>query len=193
MHLLLRRRRDTGFDGGLRTSPRRAQVSSRFNQVRTSPDTERRHVTDSVLAPVRSQFRALATTLLPETRTLDSAAWLRTEAIIDEMLGDRPPQTRRQVERFVRFANVLPVLRYGRTFVGLSEPHRTRFVATLEQAPFLAVRRGVWGLRTLVCMGVYGQDPTRPDDERPIWSDGELRRRASVQERTPRLAPGYDA
>jgi hypothetical protein len=148
-------------------------------------------VTDSVLAPVRPQFRALATALMPETRTLDGVAWQRTEAVIDAMLEDRPPQTRRQVGRFIRLANVLPVIRYGRTFTELSQSRQARVVDALESAPFLSVRRGVWGLRTLVSMGVYGQDPT--GSARPTWSDRPRSRRARHRKPTPNSTPRFDA
>lgn len=130
-------------------------------------------MTDSVLMSVRPQFRALATTLLPEIRALDSVGWQRTEALIESMLVDRPPEVRRQVRRFIRIANLLPVFRYGSTFVRLPEARRARFLQALERAPVLAVRRGVWRLRTLVCMGYHGQDPSRrydPLSGRPNWS-----------------------
>ena len=147
-------------------------------------------MTDSVLAPVRSEFRALATALMPETRNLDGVAWQRTEAVIDAMLEDRPPEARRQVGRFIRLANVLPVLRYGRTFTGLSPEHRERVVDALESAPLLAVRRGVWSLRTLVSMGVYGQDATAVH---PIWADRPTARRPRTGDSGGTPAPGFDA
>ena len=140
-------------------------------------------MTDSVLGSVRPQFRALATTLLPETRTLDGSAWQRAESIIEAMLDDRPPDVRRKVGRFIRLANVLPILRYGRTFVRLSEPRRSRFIQALEEAPILAVRRGVWGLRTLVSMGYVGQDPNRDAGAATLrpqgWSSPPRARRRS--------------
>lgn len=118
-------------------------------------------MSDSVLTPVRRQFRALAITLVPEIRALDAAAWRTAEEIIDTMLRERSPSVRRQVGLFVRALNLLPVLRYGHTFLRLDEGRRLRFVQALEHAPLLAVRRGVWGLRTLVFMGYYAQTGVR--------------------------------
>ncbi len=128
---------------------------------------------------------------MPETRTLDGVAWQRTEDVIDAMLEDRPPQTRRQVGRFIRLANALPLIRYGRTFTELSESRRARVVDVLESAPFLSVRRGVWGLRTLVSMGVYGQNLT--GSATPAWSDRPRARRARGRNTTPGSAPRFDA
>jgi hypothetical protein len=139
-------------------------------------------VTDSVLASVRPQFRALASTLLPETRELDGSAWEKAESVMEAMLESRTPEARRQVSRFIRLANVLPVLRYGTTFIRLSESRQAAFLGALEKAPILAVRRGVWGLRTLVCMGYHGRScdtgPVSAEHEPPShWEPGRRRRR----------------
>jgi hypothetical protein len=116
----------------------------------------------AVLAPVRPSFRALAVTLCPEAEALDADGWTRAEALIDDALARRPPAQARQLRLFVRLAGtLLPLLRYGRTFGRLDARRRTRLLETLETAPIQVVRRGVWGLRTLVYLGVYGQDDVR--------------------------------
>ena len=116
---------------------------------------------DSVLTPIRSKFRALAETLLPEMASADPAAWTRAEQIIETLLSQRPASVRRQIALFVRVADALPLLRYGRTFRRLDRGRRLHVLRALEDAPILAVRRGVWGLRTLVFMGYYGQPGVR--------------------------------
>jgi hypothetical protein len=113
------------------------------------------------LAPVRAPFRALAEGLLPETRDLDAAGWQRAEEIIEGALADRPASVRRQIRLFIRAANLFPIARYGRSLAGLSPDRRTRFLQSLQNAPVLMLRRGVWGLRTLVFMGYYAQEPIR--------------------------------
>lgn len=130
---------------------------------RDSPRTPSRDrlVTDSVLAPVRSSFRALAEGLLPEVRDLDEAGWRRAEEIVEGALVDRPASVRSQIRLFIRVANLLPIFRYGRPLGGLSLDRRTRFLQGLQNAPVLMLRRGVWGLRTLVFMGYYAQEPVR--------------------------------
>lgn len=117
--------------------------------------------TDSVLAPVRASFRALAEGLLPETRNLDSRGWQRAEEIIEGALADRPVSVRRQIRLFIRVVTVLPIVRHGRSLARLSPDGRTRFLQKLQNAPVLMLRRGVWGLRTLVFMGYYAQEPIR--------------------------------
>lgn len=112
-----------------------------------------------VLPPVRTPFRALAQTFVPEAASLDEPAWAEVEAIIEDALATRPPKLRRQLATLIKLLDFLPVLRYGRRFTALGTRHRAQFLAGVQRAPLLLLRRGVWGLRTLVFMGYY----TRPD------------------------------
>lgn len=112
---------------------------------------------EEVLAPVREPFRALAGTILPRCRRLSGAEWDAVEAIVGEALLDRPPSLRRQLRILVRALWWLPLLRHGRTFGGLGRDRRARFLAGIERSRLPALRRGFWGLRTLVLMGWYGR------------------------------------
>lgn len=110
-----------------------------------------------VLAPVRPIVRAVAVTVVPDAARLDEAAWLEMEMLIEDALAERPAALRHQLLLFVRALQVLPIVRYGRPFTRLPQETRTRFLAALERAPVLAIRRGVWGLRTLLYLGFYSR------------------------------------
>jgi len=110
-----------------------------------------------VLAPVHSYFRAIVTTFVPEAKDLDERAWAEFEAIVERFLATRPDSVRRQVVLLVRLLQLLPVLRWGRPFTALSAERRLRFLAALQDAPLLLLRRGVWGLRTIAFMGYYAR------------------------------------
>jgi hypothetical protein len=110
-----------------------------------------------VLAPVRHVFRAIATTVVPEARGLDEAEWQELERIAEDAIAQRPPAMQRQLATFVRLIELLPATRFGRRFTALDGARRTRVLRALENAPVLLVRRGVWGLRTLVLMGYYAR------------------------------------
>lgn len=112
-------------------------------------------------APVRETFRALATSIVPEAVRLDEKGWSELESIVDEGLAGRPESIRRQLRVFVRALNLLPVARYGRTFRALDPEKRTAFLRGVEDAPLLLIRRGFWGIRTLVFMGYYSRDEAR--------------------------------
>ena len=110
-----------------------------------------------VLAPIRGAFRALSTTFVPESSSLDERGWGEAEAIVETFLASRPEVVRRQVVLLIRLLDVLPVLRWGRRFRTLDAARRTRFLAALQDAPLLLARRGIWGLRTIAFMGYYGR------------------------------------
>lgn len=114
--------------------------------------------------PVRSVLRAIAVTIVPEAARFDEGEWLSLERIVADAVATRPPALQRQLRLFLRLIQWSPCLRYGRPFTGLDAGRRTRVLATLENGPLLLVRRGTWGLRTLILMGYYG----RPDAAREI-------------------------
>ena len=117
-----------------------------------------------MLASVRPTLRAIGVTIVPEAARLDEAAWMALETIIADALAPRPPRMRRQLLLLIRLIEWLPLLPYGRPFSGLDPARRTRVLATLQNAPLLLLRRGVWGLLTLLLMGYYG----RADVQRAI-------------------------
>lgn len=119
---------------------------------------------DSVLAPVRPIFRSLAVTIVPDAAALDERAWGEVEQHIEEALRQRVPRMRRQLRLLVRALDVLPVTRYGRPFTKLDPARRTRVLERVERSRVLLLRRGFWGLRTLVMLGYYG----RPEAARAI-------------------------
>ena len=109
------------------------------------------------LSDVRRPFRALATVFIPETAAADDAAWSRLEAIVADALATRPPALRRQLFLFIRILEAYCLVRHGRGLAALDNASRTRLVERTASSRVLLFRRGVWGLRTLIQMGWYGQ------------------------------------
>lgn len=124
-----------------------------------------------VLPPVRERFRALATAIVPESSGLDDAGWAEFEAIVENALSKRPPGMRRQLVVFIRLLDFLPRLRWLRPFRTLDAPERTRFLRGIQSSRVFLLRRGFWGLRTLVYMGYYA----RPQAYAEIGYDAHLR------------------
>ena len=116
---------------------------------------------DATFGPVRESFRALAVTIVPEAVSLDARAWDDLERIVEEGLASRPAAIRRQLRFLVRLLDLLPVFRFGRTFRSLDPSRRTAFLLAVQDAPVLLLRRGFWGLRTLVYMGYYSRQEAR--------------------------------
>ena len=114
-------------------------------------------MTALVLPPVRRVFRSLAATILPEASQLDAGAWTEVERIIEDALAARPPAVQRHLRRLIRVLQLLPIVRYGRPFTELDPARRTRFLAAVQNSSVPLLRRGFWGLRTLVFMGYYAR------------------------------------
>lgn len=105
----------------------------------------------------RGVLRAVAATVVPEAVGLDPAQWDEVEGIVARAIAARPPAMQRQLALFLHALEWLPLVRYGRRLSRLAPERRARFLEGLQRAPLLLVRRGFWGLRTLVLMGYYGR------------------------------------
>lgn len=114
-------------------------------------------VSPDLLAPVRIPFRALAVTFVPEIAGCTPAEWDALDQVVSEALGARPPAVQRQILLFIRVLDILALLRHGRRLDALDPARRAALIEAIGNAPVLLLRRGVWGLRTLVMMGYYTQ------------------------------------
>lgn len=115
------------------------------------------HSVVPVLPGVRRIFRAIASTIVPEASRLDEGGWSQLEAIVERAIAERPRALRRQLGGFIRAVELLPLGRFGRRFSALDGERRTTVLLALQRSPVLALRRGMWGLRTLVFMGYYAR------------------------------------
>ena len=110
------------------------------------------------LAPVRSILRAIAATVVPETSSQDERAWLDLEAVIARTVSSRSPRVKQQLVSFLRLVQALPIARYGRRFTSLAPRQRAAFLRSLERSRLLLLRRGFWGVRSLIFMGYYTRE-----------------------------------
>jgi hypothetical protein len=102
-------------------------------------------------------FRAIATTVVPEAQQLGEAEWREVHGIIDHALSRRPAAIRRQLAMLLRVINGYALVRCGRGLSALSQERRYRVLHELERSPIPLLRKGVWGLRTLILMGYYAR------------------------------------
>jgi hypothetical protein len=107
-------------------------------------------------------FRSIAETIIPEVRELDDEQWSGVVAIIERALMNRPAKMRRQFALFVRALNVLAMVKYGRSLSALIPYMRTDFLESIQDSRVLLLRRGFWGLRTLILMGYYARPEAMP-------------------------------
>jgi len=104
-----------------------------------------------------ARFRAIVTTVVPEATALGDDEWSVAESIIGRAVSARPPAMRRQLGLFVRALDLLSLVRHFHTFAGLTPGARTELLERLGASPLVALRRGVWGVRTLAMMGYYAR------------------------------------
>jgi len=117
-------------------------------------------MTPSSASPLSSQrdtFRAVAMSVVPETAELDVAQWEEAERIVARAIAARPSRVQRQLALLLRCLEWIPLLLYGHRLSRLDSARRAKFLDSLQTSRLLLVRRGVWGLRTLVLMGYYGR------------------------------------
>ena len=112
---------------------------------------------------MRPAFRAVATTVVPEAARLDESGWAALEDIIEQALARRPARLRRQLRTLISLLEWLPLFRYGRRLTALDFTRRARVLAAVQDAPVLLLRRGFWGLRTLILMGYYARLEARAE------------------------------
>jgi hypothetical protein len=106
---------------------------------------------------MRATLRAIAETVVPATSALEPDGWAALDRVVSSAIAARPPKMQRQLALLIRAIEWLPLLRYGRPFSKLTPARRHRFLESLQDSPLLLIRRGVWGLRTLILMGYYTQ------------------------------------
>ncbi len=109
------------------------------------------------LRGLQATFRAVALTVVPEASRLDRAGWAEMETIVEDALNQRPSRMRRQLRLFLRALDWAALARFHHRFRGLDARRRAELLGALQDAPVLALRRGTWGLRTLVLMGYYSR------------------------------------
>jgi len=116
-------------------------------------------------------LRAAAEAIVPAATALDAEGWATFDNIVQRALSDRSVRIRRQFRLFLSILDLAPLARYGRRFRGLDVSRRVRVLSAFERAPLLPLRRGAWGLRTLVFMGYYA----RPEAARAIGYQADPR------------------
>ena len=102
--------------------------------------------------------------VVPEAVALTDDEWRAAASIIARAIAVRPAGIRRQLALFVRALDLVSLVRHGRVLRAVSTAERTRLLDSLARSRLLALRRGVWGVRTLAFMGFYA----RPEAARAI-------------------------
>lgn len=107
-------------------------------------------------------FRTIAETVVQEAAELDEAGWLAFGAIVEHAIAQRPAKMQRQLAVFVKLLNGLSIARHRRPLHRLDPSVRTAFLTSIQNSNVLLLRRGFWGIRTLILMGYYARPEAMP-------------------------------
>jgi len=103
-------------------------------------------------------FRAAAACIVPADEASPGAGSDGAIAVADRALAARPERDRKLLATFLRAVELLPVLRYGRTFSALGQAEREATLRWLESTRLSPkLRQGFFGLKTFALMGYYAQ------------------------------------
>jgi hypothetical protein len=116
---------------------------------------------ESVLSSLQEPLRAIGSVVLPSPDALDDEGWAAAESIIEGAMAAKPTSVKLQLRLFLKTVNLLPLVTTGRTLGTLPFEKRKAFVERLHRSPLMPLRRGLWGIRTLLFMGYYNQERVR--------------------------------
>jgi hypothetical protein len=102
-------------------------------------------------------LRAAAPCIVPDVGVPDDAGWRAFFETIDAALALRPPRQRRQFQLFLRLIEARALVGTRTRFRELSVERRRAVLERFQDSRVLLLRRGFWGVRTLVLMGYYTQ------------------------------------
>jgi hypothetical protein len=105
---------------------------------------------------LRPRLRALARSFIPETAFAREEQWAALETTVEHAVASRPG-LHRQLELLVGLLDGAARIRYGRGLARLEATKRGALLERLATSRWLLLRRGIWGLRTLLMLGWYTQ------------------------------------
>lgn len=112
-----------------------------------------------------SQWELLTTIgerLVPPLGKLSQEEQGRFRRLIADALAERPSAVQRQFRLFLAVLRWAPLVRWGRPFHRLKGAQQDRFLRWLQDDAPGRLRQGMWGLKTIVYMGYYGQSELGP-------------------------------
>jgi hypothetical protein len=111
-----------------------------------------------VVPRTRPAIRVIARAVVPEAASLDESGWASFERLLEGAVSARPAGVARQLRAFLRILGFIARVRHGRGLADLTAREAGGLLERLAASRLLLLRRGVWGLRTLMLLGYYADD-----------------------------------
>jgi hypothetical protein len=106
----------------------------------------------------RPAIRVIARAVVPEADSLDESGWASFERLLEGAVSSRPAGVVRQLRAFLRILGFIARVRHGRGLADLTPREACGLLERVAASRLLLLRRGVWGLRTLILLGYYADD-----------------------------------
>lgn len=103
----------------------------------------------------------VADRIVPEMAEMDQAGRERFLEIVEATLMTRSPSIRRQFGVFLNILNLSPIPTRFRSLMRLSPEARDLMLRKFQYSSSKLLRIGLWGLKTLIFMGYYGQEAVK--------------------------------
>lgn len=101
--------------------------------------------------------KSLIVAIIPESVTMIRKQWEQFQQLINGALKEYPKSLQYRLSLFLLLIRYLPILRYGRVFDQINPDQQTDFLLWLQDNRIEFLRKGFWGIRTLIMLGFYGQ------------------------------------
>ena len=106
-------------------------------------------------------FRAIAACVVPSEPGSPGADSDHALALADQAIAARPEGDRALLTKFLRAVDLLPRMRFGRSFRALDPERRARVLRFLERNRAVPkLRVGFFGVKTYALLGYYGSRET---------------------------------
>ena len=102
----------------------------------------------------------LARRMIPQLDGADESEQRKVVQIVDDALASRAPGLQTQFKVFLKLIRFSPLVRYGKKLDSLPPEDQDKVMRGFQDSPIPKFRSGMWGLKTLIYMGYYG-DPDR--------------------------------
>ncbi len=111
----------------------------------------------ALTAQERTLLWSLAGRFAPETRAYGDSEREECLRLVEEAVAERDEALRRKLRLFLFAVRWVPALRWGRPFERLSAERQDAVLRRLQGCRSAPLRAGLWGVRTMVFLGVYGR------------------------------------
>ena len=109
------------------------------------------------------RFLAIQACAVPRSRAFSDAQREEGLRLVNHLLEDQPAGVHRKLIALLALIELLAWLTGGCGFPELDGARQTRVLGLLFDAPVPLLRKGFWGLNTLVKLSVFGQPSVYPD------------------------------